>query len=182
MFSAPEPDQLLLLQGSLGVISGSDVAHGIDPLIEESFGDDKASAYASNRQVSFTCKSIQGLGAWNSTTVSCSLGNCQKWLTADLLKPNVTAVYGICSPVTNRRSASSSFRSRRISYGWDGRWALRNAPRIGRTTERNCERRTNHTDPFGSPLWTDDLPGYGPTVGWQIQLHSRRMTSVLVPR
>ena len=31
-------------------------------------------------------------------------------------------------------------------------------------------------DQFGSPLWTDDLPGYGPTVGWQIQLHSRRVT------
>ena len=34
----------------------------------------------------------------------------------------------------------------------------------------------NHTDPFGSRFWTDDLPGYGPTVGWQIQLRSRRDT------
>lgn len=34
----------------------------------------------------------------------------------------------------------------------------------------------NHTDPFGSPFWTDDVPGHGPTVGWQIRLHSRRVT------
>jgi|GEM_PF-2809679 len=34
----------------------------------------------------------------------------------------------------------------------------------------------SHTDPLGSRLWIDALPGYGPTVGWQIQLHSRRVT------
>ena len=34
----------------------------------------------------------------------------------------------------------------------------------------------SHTDPFGSRFWTDYLPGYGPTVGWQIQLRSRRDT------
>ena len=54
-------------------------------------------------------------------------------------------------------------------------WALRSVPRTVRTTRRSCERRTNHTDPFGSRFWTDDLPGYGPTVGWQIQLRSRRV-------
>ncbi len=35
----------------------------------------------------------------------------------------------------------------------------------------------NRTDPLGSCFWTDDLPGYGPTVDWQTQLHSRRLTS-----
>ena len=34
----------------------------------------------------------------------------------------------------------------------------------------------NRTDPLGSRFWADDLPGYGPTVGWQIQLRSRRDT------
>jgi hypothetical protein len=34
----------------------------------------------------------------------------------------------------------------------------------------------NHTDPPGSRFWADDLPDYGPTVGWQIQLRSRRVT------
>jgi hypothetical protein len=34
----------------------------------------------------------------------------------------------------------------------------------------------NHTDPFGSRFWTDDLPGYGPTVGRQILFPSRRDT------
>jgi len=34
----------------------------------------------------------------------------------------------------------------------------------------------NYAVPLGSRFWTDDLPGYGPTVGWQIQLHSRRVT------
>lgn len=34
----------------------------------------------------------------------------------------------------------------------------------------------NRTDPLGSRFWADDLPVYGPTVGWQIQLHSRRVT------
>ncbi len=34
----------------------------------------------------------------------------------------------------------------------------------------------SHTHQFGPGFWTDDLPGYGPTVDWQIQLHSRRVT------
>jgi len=55
-------------------------------------------------------------------------------------------------------------------------WAVRSVPRTVRTTGRSCERRTNHRDRFGSHLWTDDLPDYGPTVGWQIQPRSRRDT------
>lgn len=54
--------------------------------------------------------------------------------------------------------------------------ALRSVPRIERTTRRSCGRRTIDTDPLGSRFWIDDLPGYGSTVGWQIQLHSRRIT------
>jgi hypothetical protein len=60
--------------------------------------------------------------------------------------------------------------------GLDVRPDLRSALRIGRTTGRSCERRTNQSDPLGSRPWNDDLLGYGPTDGWQSQFHSRRLT------
>jgi hypothetical protein len=63
--------------------------------------------------------------------------------------------YGICSPVTNRRKASSSFRSRRISL-WLGRLvdsSLRSSKRVNHLAQLRSsrERAPSRVVPAGRP-------------------------------